>query len=65
MSDEMATFEGIEVTGETDKAIKCVINGLPCWVPKSLLSEDSEVYQSGTSGKLIVKQWWADKAGLT
>ena len=64
MSGDVATFEGIRVLGETDKAIRVVIDGKPCWVPKSQIHDDSEVYQSGTSGKLIVSQWWAEKEEL-
>lgn len=34
------------------------------WVPKSVISEDSEVWADGTDGELIVPQWWATKEGL-
>ncbi len=37
------------------------------WVPKSVLHDDSEVYQlsSDPDGKVIVMEWWADKEGLS
>ena len=35
------------------------------WLPKSQISEDSEVYKEGTSGTLIVSKWIADKKNLT
>ena len=33
------------------------------WVPRSFLHEDSEIYDEGHSGELIVKEWAADKLG--
>ena len=33
-------------------------------IPKSVLHDDSEVYESGTEGELIVMRWWAQKEGL-
>lgn len=34
------------------------------WVPKSVLHDDSEVYDApGTSGKLVVKARWAEEKG--
>lgn len=62
--DETASFEGVNVLGETDKAIRVKIDGKPFWVPKSQIHDDSEVYQSGTTGTLIVTQWWAEQEGL-
>jgi hypothetical protein len=35
------------------------------WVPKSCLHDDSEVFEKGGTGHIIVKFWWADKQGLT
>lgn len=34
-----------------------------CWVPKTQITEDSEVYKMGTSGTLIVTEWLARKKG--
>jgi hypothetical protein len=34
------------------------------WVPKSVISWESEVKCPGDTGILIVKPWWAKKAGL-
>lgn len=33
------------------------------WVPKSCVHEDSEVYEDGTDGDLVVVQWFAAKKG--
>ena len=36
------------------------------WVPLSQIHDDSEIYNHTTAatGDLIVKTWWAEKAGL-
>ena len=34
------------------------------WVPKSVVHDDSEVYGIGHEGKLVVKEWFAEKEGL-
>lgn len=40
-------------------------NGRECWVPKSVITDDSEVYEKKDgSGTLIVKRWFAEKEGL-
>lgn len=64
MSDEYVEFEDVTVKAETDKAILCVIGEDEHWVPKSQLSEDSEVYAKGTEGKLVVSEWLAKTKGL-
>ena len=33
-------------------------------IPKSVLHDDSEVYEADTTGELIVMRWWAQKEGL-
>ena len=47
---------------ETAKAILAVFeDGTSKWIPKSCVLEDSEVYKQGSSGTLIVAQWFAEK----
>lgn len=33
------------------------------WIPHSQITDDSEVYKPGTSGKLVVKEWLAEQRG--
>lgn len=35
----------------------------PEWIAKSQITEDSEVYKTGTSGTLIVTEWLAEQKG--
>ena len=52
---------------ETEKAllINLDASGEEVWIPKSVISDDSEVYsmKSG-AGDLCVAGWWAVKKGL-
>lgn len=62
--DEKATFEDIEVKRETDAAILVEIEGEEYWIPKSQIDDDSEVFTTGTSGKLVISEWIAKEKGL-
>ena len=33
------------------------------WIPKACITEDSEVFEKGTEGTLIVTEGWARKEG--
>jgi hypothetical protein len=74
-SEELATFEDVEVTAETDKAI-CIQVACPAdfehpyglrtsWIPKSQIHDNSEVWQlkngdgSKQKGKLVIPSWLA------
>jgi hypothetical protein len=51
----------------TDKALLCKVDGIgEQWIPKSVVHDASEVYDGmeGDVGVLVVKAWWARKAGL-
>ena len=62
--ERLVTFENIEATAHTDLALLCIIEGEEVWVPHSQIDDDSEVFEKGTSGDLIVTRWWAEKKGL-
>lgn len=54
---------------ETDKALLIELEdiGEERWVPKSVIHDDSEVYEAsgdGSSGDVVVMEWWATKNGL-
>ena len=59
-------IENARCTAETEKAILVEADSLDesLWVPKSQVTDDSEVYKKDTDGDLIVTDWWAEKAGL-
>ena len=35
------------------------------WIPKSVIHDDSEVWQTGQEGKVVVSESWADAKGLS
>ncbi|HZR80433.1 MAG TPA: hypothetical protein VFD92_04975 [Candidatus Binatia bacterium] len=48
-------------------ALLCAIPGNPpreLWVPHSVIMDDSEVFEPGHEGQLVVKPWFAFKEGL-
>jgi len=57
------TLLDCECIRESEKAILCFTdpNLPPTWFPKSQISDNSEVYKDGTSGKLIVTRWIYDQ----
>lgn len=63
-NDKWVSFEDVEVKKETDKAILCDIEGEEIWIPKSQISDDSEVYEEDTSGTLIISRWLAKEKDL-
>lgn len=34
------------------------------WVPQAVVHDDSEVYQEGDEGKLVIFEWWATQEGI-
>ena len=48
----------------TEKALLVDIDGNEMWIPQSVIHDDSEVYEEGDTGLLVVKGWWAQKQGL-
>lgn len=45
-------------------AVLVRVNGKDKWIPQSVIHDDSEVYEPGGEGKLIVRGWFARKEGL-
>jgi hypothetical protein len=50
---------------DTDKAILVEIDGEEYWIPQSQVDDDSEVYQEGDKGVLVISHWIAVQKGLT
>lgn len=63
-SDPTVDFAGVVCKRETDAALLCEIEGEDIWIPKSQIHDDSEVYEEGHSGTLIVSEWIAKQKNL-
>lgn len=59
-----ASFEDAQVIDMTNLAIKVTIDGIPYWIPSSQIDDDSEVWQMGDEGTLILNEWIAKEKGL-
>ena len=56
-----------ECRHDTEKAI-CISAPMfdeDKWIPKSVISDDSEVYKKETYGDCIISEWFAEKEGWT
>lgn len=61
-----AKFEKCRVIRESDSGLALLIeiDGKEIWVPKSVIDEDSEVWEDEQEGELVVYEWWAEDKGL-
>lgn len=59
------TIHDAECLRATDKAILVEAPDLDedVWIPKSQIDDNSEVYDSGHTGVLIVNRWFAQQRG--
>ena len=59
------TISNAEATGETDKSIWVSAPDFDedVNIPKSQIDNDSEVFEKGHTGDLIVSEWFAEKRG--
>lgn len=64
MAKPTVSFNNVTVIRETKLAILCKIDGKEEWIAKSQIDEDSEVYEKGTEGELIISKWLATEKGL-
>lgn len=65
-NDKTVSLNDAVCTKETDAALLCVIEGEEHWIPKSQVSDDSEVFddQDNAEGTLVVSEWIAKQRGL-
>lgn len=64
MSAGQVEFDGAVAIRESDKALLVSVDGQNVWIPKSHITDDSEVYKVGHSGKLVITEWIATEKGL-
>lgn len=65
MGRPVVELEVVEVIHETDGAILCAFDtGEEEWIPKFAIHDDSEVWEMGTEGTLVVWEKIAVEKGL-
>ncbi len=57
---------GAKCISEREKSILVRLQGRPRaqWFPKSVIHDDSEVYELGHEGEIVVQGWFAEKENL-
>lgn len=62
MNDDAAHIGQAECVRESERALLVVsAEHGEIWIPKSVVHDDSEVYEEGHEGELVVKRWFAEK----
>jgi hypothetical protein len=65
MSDGISIGKG-RATAQTKDAIRVSLqSGIELWIPQSVIHDDSEVFERGGTGNVVVAEWWADVKGLS
>lgn len=64
MPGDVVRLAGVKSIRGSDKAILCEIDGEEVWIPQSQIDEDSEVWESGQEGTLVITAWLAKQKGL-
>jgi hypothetical protein len=61
-----AEFEDVRAIRLSDSgaALLCDIDGEEVWIPVSQIDDDSEIFEEGHEGKLVVSEWLATQKGL-
>jgi hypothetical protein len=59
-----ARFENVRAINDSGSALLCEIDGREVWIPQSQIDDDSEVYEGGDEGELVISQWIAEQKGL-
>ena len=54
----------VEAIRSTDKAVLCRIEDEEVWIPQSQIDDESEVWEEGDQGTLVISQWLADQKVL-
>lgn len=64
MPDELARVEVERVVRATAKALLVEVEGEEVWIPRSQIHDDSEVWDEGHEGTLVIPLWLAAEKGL-
>jgi hypothetical protein len=61
---DKAALPGVAALKATEAALLCEIDGKQVWIPKGQIDDDSEVWEEGQEGVLVVSQWIAEAKDL-
>lgn len=61
---EQVVIDDAKVLKATAKALLVKIGAREVWIPQSQIMDDSEVWDAGDEGALVITAWFAEKEGL-
>jgi hypothetical protein len=61
---EKIRIDDVTILRPTDMAVLCESDGSEYWIPQSQIDDDSEVWEEGDEGMLVISKWIADQKGL-
>jgi hypothetical protein len=63
--EDGVSIDGVKAIRATERALLCRLeDGREIWVPRSVITDDSEVLEQSDEGTLVVKSWFAEKEEL-
>lgn len=67
--DDGVPFDDVTALRGTERALLCRLTtdaGVrrEVWIPRSQITDDSEVFEVGDTGELVITSWFADREGL-
>ena len=62
--EDAVTITNCKAVGASPLALRVIVHGDAVWIPRSQITDDSEVYETGHEGKLVITGWFANKEGL-
>jgi hypothetical protein len=62
---EKVWIKDVVVIKRTDKAVLCLIEEDEVWIPQLQIDDDSEVWDEGDEGTLVISQWIADQKKIS
>ena len=64
MANKYVTLEKSTAVAETTEGLRVEVDGTEAWIPKSQISDESEVQARGDTGDLVITEWIAKEKGL-
>ncbi len=66
--EDGCALDGVLVMRGSERALLCRIptdvGFREVWIPRSQITDDSEVFEAGDEGQLVVKSWFAEREEL-
>jgi hypothetical protein len=61
---EKCYIADVNILRSTESAVLCLIENEEIWIPQSQIDDESEVWEEGDNGTLVISLWIAEQKGL-